>query len=288
MTDMPDSEPLTGKLKAWVIGQPRDIRDRSLFKHLSLVAFLAWVGLGADGLSSSCYGPAEAFHSLGEHAYLAVFLALATIATVFIISSCYGHIIELFPSGGGGYLVASKLLGRPAGVVSGCALLVDYVLTITTSVAAAGDALFGLIDPAWMVCKVPAELAALIVLIVLNLRGVKESVLILLPIFILFLITHTLLIGGVLLLNVGEVSDVAQKVVTEVGSGLKNPELGFFGMVMVLLYAYSLGGGTYTGIEAVSNSMPVMREPRVATGQRTMRLMAISLSLTAGGLILTR
>ena len=107
--------------------------------------FLAWVGLGAEGRSSSCYGPSEAFHHLGEHSHLAVFLALATIVTVFVISACYSHIIEEFPSGGGGYLVASKLLGHRVGVISGCALLVDYVLTITVSIAAGGDALFGLV-----------------------------------------------------------------------------------------------------------------------------------------------
>ena len=66
-----------------------------------------------------------------------------------MISACYSHIIEEFPSGGGGYLVASKLLGPRIGVVSGCALLVDYVLTITVSIAAAGDALFGLLGPEW-------------------------------------------------------------------------------------------------------------------------------------------
>ena len=57
------------------------------------------------------------------------------------------------------------------------------------------------------------------------------------------------------------------------------------GMFSVFLYAYSLGAGTYTGIEAVSNSMPVMREPRVATAKRTMVYMALSLAFTAGGLI---
>jgi len=56
---------------------------------------------------------------------------MAIASTVFIIASCYSHIVEEFPSGGGGYLVASKLLGNHAGVISGCALLVDYVLTIT-------------------------------------------------------------------------------------------------------------------------------------------------------------
>ncbi len=79
--------------------------------------------------------------------FLAVFLALATAITVFVISACYSHILEAFPSGGGGYLVASKLLGPKVGVVSGCALLVDYALTITTSIAAAGDAIFGLLSP---------------------------------------------------------------------------------------------------------------------------------------------
>src|SRR5262245_56252450 len=156
-----DDADLATRVKRILIGPPRDLADARLFKHLSLIAFLAWVGLGADGLSSSCYGPAEAFHSLGDHRYLAVPLALATLATVFIIAACYSHIIEEFPSGGGGYLVASKLLGKYAGLVSGCALLVDYVLTITVSIAAAGDALFGLLPAEWISWKVPAEFAAI-------------------------------------------------------------------------------------------------------------------------------
>ncbi|MEI4902588.1 hypothetical protein Q8G48_29035, partial [Klebsiella pneumoniae] len=76
------------------------------------------------------YGPPEAFLSLKEHTYLAVALALAVVFTVTIIAAAYSHIIEEFPHGGGGYNVATKLLGEKIGVVSGCALLVDYVLTI--------------------------------------------------------------------------------------------------------------------------------------------------------------
>lgn len=283
--ELGENESLTGTFKTILIGRARDLRDQGLFKHLSLVAFLAWVGLGADGLSSSCYGPAEAFHSLGEHSYLAVFLAIATVATVFIISACYSHIIEAFPGGGGGYLVATKLLGKPVGLVSGCALLVDYVLTITVSIAAAGDALFGLMPPDWGDWKLPFEVASVVVLIVLNLRGVKESVMFLLPIFIIFLILHAVLIFGSLGMHVGDLGNVFQNVGREINKPASSGGLGWLGIIFVLLKAYSMGGGTYTGIEAVSNSMPVMREPKVQTGKRTMLLMAISLSITAGGLV---
>ena len=115
-----------------------------------------WLAV-ADGLSSSAYGPEEAFKTLGAHTYLAVGLALMTGVTVFIISAGYRGIIEAFPHGGGGYVVASKLLGRSAGVVSGSALLVDYVLTITVSIAAAGDVIFSFLPPRWTGMKLPAR-----------------------------------------------------------------------------------------------------------------------------------
>src|SRR6188474_1262770 len=103
------------RLRRLLVGAPRDLRDRAIFHQLSLVPFLAWVGLGADGLSSSAYGPADAFLALGEHRYLAVGLALATALTVLVISAGYRRIIAAFPHGGGGYVVATKLLGRHAG-----------------------------------------------------------------------------------------------------------------------------------------------------------------------------
>jgi amino acid transporter len=273
------------KLKLTLIGKPRDLADQSLFRSVSLVAFLAWVGLGADGLSSSCYGPSEAFAHLGGHSYLALFLGMDIAATVFIIASCYSRIVEEFPSGGGGYLVASKLLGNHAGVVSGCALLVDYVLTITVSVAAAGDAVFSLLDESCAMWKLPCEYGAIIALIVLNLRGVKESVQILMPMFVLFLVTHLILILGSIALHVTAAGDVMHSVATGLHENAADPKIGVLGIVGILLYAYSMGSGTYTGLEAVSNSMPVMREPRVATAQWTMRYMAWSLAFTAGGLI---
>ena len=84
--DQDNGQTLTGKIKQTLIGKPRNIKDPTLFHKLALIPILAWIGLGADGLSSASYGPEEAFKTLGRHTYLAVFLALATAMTVFIIS----------------------------------------------------------------------------------------------------------------------------------------------------------------------------------------------------------
>jgi amino acid transporter len=284
----PEQPTVTDKVKTLLVGKPFDLGDHRVYQHISLVAFLAWVGLGADGLSSSCYGPAEAFEHLKEHSYLAIFLALATMFTVFVISACYSHIIEAFPSGGGGYLVASKMLGPKVGALAGCALIVDYVLTVTVSIAAAGDALFGLMGLTgleWVSWKLWAETGAIALLIVLNLRGVKESITVLMPIFLVFLVTHAILIAGTLGLHIGDFGTLASDIQSHMVADVRNPAIGWFVVISMFLKAYSLGAGTYTGIEAVSNSMAVMREPRVATAQRTMIYMAISLAITAGGLM---
>src|SRR4030067_2684533 len=97
--------------KKLVFGKAKDPLDPKVFHQISLVAFLAWVGLGADGLSSSAYGPEEAYLALGEHFFLALPLAILMAVTVFVISASYRQIIELFPTGGGGFLVAPKLFG---------------------------------------------------------------------------------------------------------------------------------------------------------------------------------
>jgi amino acid transporter len=283
MLSVEDKPATTDRLKRVLFGAPRDLADRSIFHRLSLIPILAWIGLGADGLSSSAYGPDEAFRTLGGHTYLAVALAGLMAATVFIIATAYSRIIEEFPQGGGGYLVATKLLGPRVGVVSGCALLVDYMLTITVSIAAAGDAIFSFLPGDWISLKLPLEVLFVLLLITLNIRGVRESVLALAPIFALFVITHLVLIVGGIIAHVPQVPATARSV----GSGFKGglTTLGAGGMFLLFIHAYSLGGGTYTGIEAVSNGLPIMREPRVHTGRRTMLYMAASLAFTASGLL---
>src|SRR5215472_11928553 len=146
---------ITERIRTLLVGKAKDPLSPDIFHKVSLIAFLAWIGLGADGLSSSAYGPDEAFRALGEHTYLAIALALATAFTVFIISYAYSRIIEHFPAGGGGYVVATKLLGAEFGLISGSALLVDYVLTISVSIAAAADAAFSMMPGTWLPWKVP-------------------------------------------------------------------------------------------------------------------------------------
>ena len=94
-----------------IFGAPRDINDPRTYHNVSLIALLAWVGLGADGLSSSAYGPDELYRAIGDLHFLAPALALATAGTVLLISLAYSRIIEHFPFGGGGYVVATRLLG---------------------------------------------------------------------------------------------------------------------------------------------------------------------------------
>jgi amino acid transporter len=271
------------RLKMALLGRERNPLDHHVYHQLSLVAFLAWVGLGADGLSSICYGPEEAFKALGQHGYLGVLVGLATALTVFIIGVSYTKLIEVFPMGGGGYMVANKLLSPTLGMVSGSALLIDYVLTIAISIACGADALYSFLPASWYPSRFLAILFCVAALTVLNLRGVRESVRPLVPIFLLFVLTHVFAIVWALFTDAGHIGAQVQQATTQVSA--LHGEVGLLGMLALLVRAYGMGAGTYTGIEAVSDALPILREPRVQTARVTMRYMMISLAFMALGLL---
>ena len=193
-----------------IIGAKKNIEDPGIFHKIALIPLLAWIGLGADGVSSSSYGPPEAFVALGEHTYLAVFLALGTAFTVFVISYAYTRIIEHYPAGGGGYIVATHTISQRAGVVSGSALLIDYMLTITVSIAACADAIFSFLPLSFQPYKLLVACLLIILLIEMNLRGVKESVMTLAPIFLVFILAHALLLGYGIFFHAPQISVVAE------------------------------------------------------------------------------
>ena len=259
------------RLEDWrrlLIGPPRDPLSPETRRHILLIAFFAWVGLGADGLSSANYGPEVSFLTLGKNSQLALFLAIATAVTVFIIALSYNQVIELFPTGGGGYKVATKLIGPYAGLISGSALVIDYVLTIAISVSSGADALFSLLPLGAHVFKLPTAVFLIGVLTVMNLRDIKESIAVLMPIFVGFLVTHTLLIVYGVATHVGRLGSLVPDAIGETQALAR--DIGWGGVVSLLLLAYSLGGGTYTGIEAVSNNIDRLAEPRVRTGRLTL------------------
>jgi len=272
------------RCKRLLLGGEKDVRDPRIFHRISLIAFFAWVGLGADGLSSANYGPPEAFLSLGDHRHLALYLAVLTAITVITISLSYSQIIELFPTGGGGYVVATKLLGPIFGLISGCALIVDYMLTISISISSGVEAILSFLPPAFFPHKLTFILLITLALILLNLRGVKESVATLTPIFVLFFITHAAVIIYGIFSHVSATPTLFLDTIRETRQGIQ--QLGFGTMAFILLRGYSMGAGTYTGIEAVSNGLQILRHPQVKTGKKTMAYMAASLAFTAGGLLI--
>ena len=265
------------------MGAPLDPFRADTRKHLALITFFAWVGIGADAISSANYGPEEAFLALGAHTHLAIFLAMATAFTVVLLAYAYTQVIELFPNGGGGYRVASVLLGEKFGLVSGGALLVDYVLTIAISIAAGVDALFSLLPYEFQPYKIYVAIMVVMGLSYMNMRGMKESIRFLLPVFLGFIATHAALIAYGIFAHADGVADIVPSAVHETRS--MAADFGWFAVIALFFKAFSLGGGTYTGLESVTSSMRSMAEPRVRTGKATMWAIAASLAIVAGGII---
>jgi amino acid transporter len=282
---VPDqNDTLIKRFRRFWIGRALDPAKSRAYQQASLIAFFAWVGLGSDGLSSSAYGPEEAYATLGRHAHLAIFVAIASALTVIAISASYMQIIDAFPAGGGGYLVASKLLSPFMGMVSGCALLIDYVLTVTISAAAAAAAVFSFLPPELQVWRPGFAYASLAALLILNMRGVKGSMLMMAMAFIVFLSTHLFAVLYAVFTHVGDFGRIAGETLADARA--TQSEIGTWPMLFLLMRAYSMGAGTYTGIEAVSNGIPHLREPKVKTAKRAMAYMSASLAFAVFGLIL--
>ena len=222
-------------------GKTRSIYDDKIFHKMTLIAFFAWIGLGSDGLSSSCYGPEETYRVLSHYPHLSIFVGFAIIFTIFIISSSYSQIIKLFPSGGGGYKVASKLISPNVGMVSGSALIIDYILTISISVASGTDALFSYLPHFIQMFKIEFIVLIIIVLLMMNLRGIKESVISLMPIFMIFVLSHIILIFYALFHHVQQVPIAFHNAVNEFGAA--KDSIGLMAVIFLMLRSYTMGAG---------------------------------------------
>lgn len=272
------------RIQRALLGRRLNPFDPAVFHNISLVAFFAWVGLGADGISSANYGPEEAFLALHGATFLAPILALMIAVTILIISAAYVQVIEEFPNGGGGYLVASKLLSPKLGALAGTALVIDYVLTIAVSIVSGVDAVFSMVPPQFDYLRTWVAIGAVVFLITLNLRGLKESILVLLPIFLVFVITHVGLVTYGLISHLPDFSERSAENLNLASEMISQD--GWWVIIAALLHAFSMGAGTLTGIEAVANGMQTLKEPRVRTGKRTMFYMGLSLAFLSVMLLL--
>ncbi|WP_406399115.1 APC family permease [Streptomyces sp. NBC_00879] len=229
----------------------------------------------SDPLSSVAYAPGEVLLVLsiaGVSAYhFSPWIALAVVVLMFTVVASYRQNVHAYPSGGGDYEVANTNLGPRAGLTVASALLVDYVLTVAVSIASGVENL-GSAVPFVVENKVLCAIATIILLTLMNLRGVKES-------GKLFAIPTYVFVAGVFIMIAwgafrGFVLDDTMKAPTA-DFTIKPEEQGLagFALVFLLLRAFSSGCAALTGVEAISNGVPAFRKPKSKNAATTLALM---------------
>lgn len=262
-------EPSQRRLKYFLLGRPLPT-SRALHERLSKVLGLAV--FSSDALSSVAYATEEILLILVTAGTAALTLAwpiaLAIVALLMIVATSYYQTIHAYPSGGGAYIVARENLGRRAGLVAGAALMIDYVLTVSVSIAA-GVAAITSAFPALLPERVALCLLAILIITLINLRGVKESgTIFALPTYA-FIVSFTLML----------VTGLTQYVLWGAPPPMEQPvppgthTLTWF----LVLRAFASGCTALTGVEAISNGVPAFREPEARNASTTLVCMALIL-----------
>ena len=265
-------EGLLSQLKRFVVGKPI---PSHLAHHERLSRFTGLAVLSSDPLSSVAYATEEILRVLilvGPAALsLANPIAFVIAAILAIVVFSYRQTIHAYPNGGGAYIVAKENLGETPALVAASALLIDYVLTVAVSIAA-GVAAITSAFPEWHVHPVEWALGFVLILMIGNLRGIKESGrLFALPTYF-FVVTILMLIAvGFWRVMAGSVSPVVTSVPV--------PSTGQTLTLFLLLTAFSNGCTAMTGVEAVSNGVPAFKPPEARNAAATM-LMMVVLSIT--------
>ncbi|HSK86753.1 MAG TPA: APC family permease [Anaerolineales bacterium] len=259
----------------FLIGRPLQTADaphQTIGKGVGLAVF------ASDALSSTAYATQEILVILaaaGTIAFGYVFpIAIVIVGLLAIVVISYEQIIHAYPNGGGAYVVAYDNLGRFPALVAAAALLTDYILTVSVSISA-GVAQIVSAYPELFVYRVPIAVACVIFIMVINLRGVRESGLAFAIPSYFFIVIMFLTIGtGLFRLFTGSL-----------GTVIDPPEIEHFGEAIsgitafLLLHAFSSGTAALTGVEAISNGTTAFREPRSRNAGVTLIWMAFILGL---------
>jgi len=255
--------------QTWLIGRPLPTSDAP---HQTIGKFLGLAVFSSDALSSVAYATQEMLvilAVLGASAYQFVFpLSLAIVFLLAIVTLSYEQTIHAYPNGGGSYIVSRDNLGEIPAQVAGAALLVDYLLTVAVSVSS-GVAQIVSAAPSLYPYRVLISVGLVLFIMVVNLRGVKESGIVFAFPTYFFIITMFLTIGAGLVRSftgaLGQVSAPPSLEVHQIGQSLS---------IFLLLRAFSSGTSAMTGVEAISNGIPAFREPRTKNAGATLIIMA--------------
>jgi len=262
-----------GDFKRWVIGFP--LRSKQL-SHEKLPKWKALAVFSSDALSSVAYATEEILLVLGligvgAFAY-SMPIALIILFLLTIITLSYRKIIYTFPSGGGAYIVAKEYLGQNSSLIAGAALMIDYVLTVAVSITAGVAALTSAF-PVLISWKVEISVILVIILMLINLRGIRESATI-------FAYPTYLFIGSILLMIIYggfKIWTEGWQGYSQVETTNQNSLLSTGAIILIYLRAFASGCSAMTGIEAISNGVPSFKSPSSKNAAKTMVWMSILL-----------
>ena len=267
------------RAKRILIGEPltsQQVDDQLLPKRMALPIF------ASDALSSVAYAPQELVMILliGGLTFLSFtpLVAIAVVVLLIVVVLSYRQLIKAYPSGGGDYEVASKNLGEIPGVIAAAALLVDYVLTVAVSVASGVDNIISAV-PGLDPFRIELAVGFVVLIIVVNLRGVREASLVFaIPTYVFIGSVGVMIVTGLIRTFLGDAP-----VASSAEFSVQAESLGQAAVILLILRAFSSGCSALTGVEAVSNGVPAFRAPKVRNAQSTLVLMgSIAICLFAG------
>lgn len=256
-------------LKRLLVGKPLKSAENDEHK---LTRFAALALLSSDALSSIAYGTEQIVVVLVALSAAAIWYSLPIAAFVIILlislTLSYRQIIHAYPHGGGAYVVSSGNLGKNAGLISGGSLLIDYMLTVAVSVSAGAEAITSAV-PALYGHQVAISVTIVLLLMMLNLRGLRESASFLLfPVYTFILVISLLIVVGLYNIVTGAVPLQATALPGAAVPGVS---------IALILRAFSSGSSSLTGVEAISNAVPFFKKPRAKNAAATLTMMALIL-----------
>ncbi|MBL5793452.1 APC family permease [Bacillus sporothermodurans] len=263
-------------IKRFLIGRP--LKSHELGEQ-KLTRLKALAILSSDALSSVAYGTEQILIVLATVSTMAFWYNIPiAIGVLFLLTALilsYRQIIFSYPQGGGAYIVSKENLGENPGLIAGGSLLVDYILTVAVSISAGTDA----ITSAFPILHEHSVLIAIILVIlitILNLRGLTESASVLAyPVYLFVFALVMMIFVGMFKIATGQVSP-------NLHTSLGTPVAGI--SLFLLLRAFSSGCSALTGVEAISNAVPNFRKPAAKNAAATLALMGILLAILFTGI----